>query len=58
MANFHPTDFMTAEERSQHLKDIMAMNKRIWKNAPRVVYDRKNDTINVLCGIQPVWSKK
>lgn len=54
--NFHPTDFMSDQERSQHLKDIMAMNERIWKNAPRVVYDHKNDNINIVCGKKKVWN--
>lgn len=35
------------EEHDEQIKVIMAMNERIAKCMPRVVYDRKNDTVNV-----------
>lgn len=48
MRNIHPTDFMDDDERREHLQSIMAMQARMAKSLPRVVYDRKNDTINVI----------
>lgn len=48
MRNLHPTYGMEDDERREHLQAIMAMQARMAKHSPRVVYDRKNDTINVI----------
>jgi len=48
MRGMHPTDFMDDDERREHLKSIMAMQEKMAKHLPRIVYDRKNDTVNVV----------
>lgn len=45
MLGFYP---MTEEEHSKALKAAMEMNARMAKVLPRIVYDRKNDTVNVI----------
>ena len=35
------------DEHNERLRIIMAMNERVAKSMPRVVYDRKNDTVNL-----------
>lgn len=48
MRNLHPTYGMDDDERREHLQAIMTMQARMAKSSPRVVFDRKNDTINVI----------
>lgn len=58
MRTFHESEFDTPEEHNERLKAIMAMNERVAKCLPRVVYDRKNDTVNVYTAKDGfVWKK-
>lgn len=58
MLNFHPRSYLSDDEYSQLLTDVMKMQAKIWKNAPRVVYDHKNNDINVRCGNDYMWGPK
>ena len=37
----------TQEEHSERLKAVMAMQSKMAKSMPRIVYDHRNDTVNV-----------
>lgn len=58
MNNIHPRSYLSDDEYSQLLTDVMKMQAEIWKNAPRVVYDHKNNDINIRCGNDYVWRNK
>lgn len=49
---------MDDDEYSKLLTTVMKMQAEFWKNAPRVVYDHKNDNIDVRCGDSFVWGDK
>lgn len=58
MLNPHPRSYLSDDEYSKLLTDVMKMQAQLWKNAPRVVYDHKNNDINVRCGGTYMWSNK
>ncbi|QGH72212.1 MAG: hypothetical protein [Caudovirales sp. ctOwN3] len=47
MRPFHPSEFESQDEHNERLRIIMAMNERVAKCMPRIVYDHKNDTVNI-----------
>lgn len=56
--NQHPRDYLEPDEYSKLLSQVIDMQKQFWKNAPRVVYDHKNNDINVRCGDTLIWGNK
>ena len=49
----------TQEEHSERLKAVMAMQSRMAKSMPRIVYDHRNDTVNVYTEKDGfVWKEK
>lgn len=58
MKNPHPRSYLSDAEYSKLLTDIMKMQAELWKNAPRVVYDRVNNNVNIRCGDTYVWSNE
>lgn len=54
----HPKDYLEPDEYSKLLTQVMKMQAEFWKNAPRVVYDRVNNDINVRCGDHYIWNDK
>lgn len=59
MRNIHPLDFMDDDERREHRNAVMAMQAEMAKHLPRIVYDHKNDTVNVVTTKDGLsWKKK